>query len=50
VTDVRLGLGLVLEADPGVLTASALDGLEFYFSSAAPGAAAIPAAGAETGD
>jgi hypothetical protein len=50
VTDVRLGLGLVLEADPGVLTASALDGLEFYFSSAAPGPAAIPAAGAETGD
>lgn len=43
VTDVRLGLGLVLESDPGVLTAASLDGLEFYFSSAGPGPG--PAAG-----
>lgn len=34
VTDIRLGLGLALEADPGVLETTVLDGLEFYFSPA----------------
>ncbi|KQR80743.1 hypothetical protein ASF98_18270 [Arthrobacter sp. Leaf337] len=47
VTDVRLGLGLVLEAEPDVLTAATLDGLDFYFSSAGRGPAAAPGPAAE---
>lgn len=34
VTDVRLGLRLTMETDPGVLETTVLDGLEFYFSPA----------------
>lgn len=47
VTDVRLGLGIVLEAEPDVLAAATLDGLDFYFSSAGRGPAAAPGPAAE---
>ncbi|MBT2595401.1 winged helix DNA-binding domain-containing protein [Arthrobacter sp. ISL-72] len=37
VTDVRLGLRLMLEAEPGALRAAVLDGVEFYLSPDASG-------------
>lgn len=49
VTDVRLGLGLTLETDPGVLGTAVLDDIEFHFSSAEPGSGAERGRGAEPG-
>ncbi|MEK0154254.1 winged helix DNA-binding domain-containing protein [Arthrobacter oryzae] len=39
IADVRLGLGRSLEADPGVLETTVLDGLDFHFCPAGDGTA-----------
>jgi hypothetical protein len=42
VTDVRLGLNLTLDGEPGALEAAVLDGVEFHFGPESPGPKAAP--------